>query len=145
MNVLLVSCMDRTALSGVVTYYQALAAALRDHGHGVKIVTFGMAPRWLRKLISGVWRLGASLHNGWGLCLIQAGYAVGLSAACRRAARVGGWDVVHAQDPLSACVARRVFRSTPIIMTAHFNDHPVAEVMEAKRLGQSGRRMLERW
>jgi glycosyltransferase involved in cell wall biosynthesis len=129
MNVLFVSYMEPDAPCGVRTYYQLLRAGLEAQGHVTRLITPACAPRPVR-WVTGAGRrlLGAGgnysnsvaleLKNWWRL------YA---------AVRSLGWvpDLVHAQDVGSGSAAAAALKHRcPLLVTAHFNEDPVGEILD---------------
>jgi len=141
MNILLTSLIVPSAPSGVRVHYERLAAQLREQGHTVTLVTQDSLRPMLRRAIGVVRRgLGLLLGKQVGIELTQAAE---IFFAIDRSVR---YDVVNAQDVCSGWAARRALRDqAPVVVTAHFNDHPAEELIH--QLGFTGftAKFLHRW
>ncbi len=150
MNILIPTFLTHTSPSGVVTYYQTLARDLRSRGVSVQVVETTDTPfRWNKTLnvLGHVFRrLGQTSRILWD----ESSYFVRLYLGTRQH-RHQGFDLIHAQDVRSGVAAYFALdKRVPVVLTAHFNDDPVTELMTAAALANkplSGWliRLLTRW
>lgn len=134
MKVLIPTFLTGTSPSGVVTYYQTLARDLRSRGMSVQVVETTDTPyRWNKTLniIGHVFRrLGQTSRILWE----ESSYFVRLYLGTRQH-RNQPFDIIHAQDVRSGVAAYFALnKQVPVVLTAHFNDDPVTELITAAAL-----------
>jgi glycosyltransferase involved in cell wall biosynthesis len=143
MKILLASYMEPYAPCGVRTYYQLLREGLEAEGHEVRLITPACAPFSVQWLTGACRRLGGlggeyadlvatELKNWWRI---------------RAAARALDWvpDLVHAQDVGSGTAAAAALRyGCPVLVTAHFNEDPVDEILDRNNVSGKPSRWLRR-
>lgn len=143
MKILMASCMDPGAPSGVRVHYETLAAGLRSRGHAVSVVTPASAPRFAHLLAGVVRRAGLVQGRVRRLVCQQAAYYIRMYFACRRAPRA---DVIHAHDVLSGAAARAATGgSAPVVVSCHFNGSPTDEIIRQLGWSPADGRRLARW
>lgn len=150
MNILIPTFLTGTSPSGVVTYYQTLARDLRSRGASVQVVETTDTPfRWNKTLniIGHVFRrLGQTSRILWD----ESSYFVRLYLGTRQH-RHQVFDLIHAQDVRSGVAAYLALgKRVPVVLTAHFNDDPVTELITAAALANKPLaawlvRLLTRW
>jgi glycosyltransferase involved in cell wall biosynthesis len=147
MDVLMASYMAPRAVRGVTTYYELLLRDAAAHGVHTRLVTpadcsrivhYGTAI--LRRLLvrTGCLRGANSILIENIVCWLRLRSALG---RIRRPP-----DLVHAQEPGSACAAVRAFKgNVPVITTCHFNDDPTDESLGNAGIPGDAARLLRRW
>jgi glycosyltransferase involved in cell wall biosynthesis len=145
MNVLIVSHLSPDSPSGVVTYYRMLASDLTDAGVGVHSVNASNTPFILRKFLGILKRIMRPLGGAASVLYDEFAYFTGLYLAIRKL-RQTTIDVIHAQDPRSGVAAYLALgRRVPILLTCHFNDDPVSELVHQFSLKPTFTKWLTRW
>ncbi|MEZ0486590.1 glycosyltransferase family 4 protein [Fibrella aquatica] len=134
MNVLIPTFLTHTSPSGVVTYYQTLARDLRSRGTSVQVVETTDTPfvwnKSLNILGHAVRRLGQTSRILWDESSFFARLYLGA-----RQHRHQTFDLIHAQDVRSGVAAYYALgKRVPVVLTAHFNDDPVTELITAANL-----------
>lgn len=144
MNILLTSLIVPGAPSGVRVHYERLAAQLRQQGHTVTLVTQDSLRPVVRRSIGAFRRALALLPGKLGRQLgLELGQVLEIYCAIDRTAH---YDVVNAQDVSSGWAARLALRNrVPVVVTAHFNDHPAEELIHQQGFTGATARFLHRW
>jgi len=137
MKILIPTFLTGTSPSGVVTYYQTLARDLRSRGASVQVVETTDTPFvWNKSLniIGHVFRrLGQTSRILWDEGSFFARLYLGT-----RQHRKQAFDVIHAQDVRSGVAAYYALnKRVPVVLTAHFNDDPVTELVTAANLANN--------
>ena len=150
MNILIPTFLTGTSPSGVVTYYQTLARDLRSRGTSVQVVETTDTPfLWNKTLnIMGHFfrRMGQTSRILWD----ESSYFVRLYLGVRQH-RHQTFDIIHAQDVRSGVAAYFALgKRVPVVLTAHFNDDPVTELVIAAAIIDQPlpvwlKRALTRW
>ena len=133
MRVLCTSILRPAARSGVTTYYKMLFDNFsRDSSVKFVLVTAWDAQRvwkWLAGLIRRIGYLVSFGNSQRQAAAEAAKYRLLLYFAFSKYRRKS-FDLVHAQDIISAVAARKYFGKTmPVILSCHFNENPVTEEM----------------
>jgi glycosyltransferase involved in cell wall biosynthesis len=141
MRILLTSYVEPCSPSGVQTYYTLLKSSLEECGHDVRLVTPSNAPRTVR-WITGTFRQVAGLGGPYlNLLAHEAKFWCRIYAAVRNMR----WkpDIIHAQDVGSGTAAATALEHRyPVLVTAHFNENPVDEILTQYGLaGHPARRL----
>ena len=145
MNVLIVTFLAAYSPSGVVTYYRTLSQDLVRRGHRVTVVQSIDTPAFWNKLLNifghGFKLLGTVSRVVWD----EASFFLRLYLGAR-ARRAEGFDVIHAQDVRSGVAAWLALGKTvPVVLTCHFNDDPVTELISANDLPVWLQKQLALW
>ena len=145
MNVLIVTVLAAHSPSGVVTYYNTLAQDLTNQGMQVRLVDSSDTPFLWRKVLAVLKRTLPVWGNvGWVFYYEIAQFTGMYMALLGR--RKEKPDLIHAQDAKSAAAASMIFSGqVPVVMTCHFNDDPVSELVERFTLKQGFRKRLTTW
>jgi len=144
-KIMLVSYMNADAPTGVRVYYERLDTELRAMGNTTCIVTENMSAWYWRKA-TGLLRRIFSVAAGWDRRLLSM--EVRCFARIYQACRMSSFepDIIHAQDPGSAVAAGMAFHwRIPVIVTCHFNEHPVIESAFRCGLSPADLPLLARW
>jgi glycosyltransferase involved in cell wall biosynthesis len=145
MNVLIATYLATNSPSGVVTYTQTLTRDLTANGVGVQVVDAGSTPIGWRKFLGLVKRIMRPLGGTFSVAYDEFAYFTGVYLAARRLKHTG-IKLIHAQDPRSGAAARLALGSTvPVVLTCHFNDDPVSELVNTFALGSGSKRILTNW
>ena len=127
MNILIVTFLTGTSPSGVVTYYQTLARDLRAREAGVRVVETTDTPFVWNKLLNYMGHVFNRLGRVSRILWHEVSYFGRLYLGVRQH-RHEAFDVIHAQDVRSGVAAYYALGGrVPVVLTAHFNDDPVAE------------------
>lgn len=145
MNVLIATFLVPTSPSGVVTYCRTLAKDLTREGVQVTQVDASHTPTVWKKVLGVLKRIMRPLGGASWVVYDEFAYFTGLYLATRKH-RNAGIDLIHAQDVRSGVAAYLALgRRTPIVLTCHFNDDPVKELVLAYALKPSFTRQLTAW
>jgi len=128
LKVLLVSYMNAGAPTGVRVYYERLQERLCAIGHDTCIITENKSS-WCWQKITGALRrlLSVGGNADRRLFAFEIKCFLRVYQACR--ASPFRPDIIHAQDPGSAVAAAMAYRwRIPVVVSCHFNDHPVVEL-----------------
>ncbi|QJD80458.1 glycosyltransferase family 4 protein [Spirosoma rhododendri] len=145
MNVLIATYLATNSPSGVVTYTQTLTRDLMANGVGVQVIDAGSTPVGWRKFLGLAKRLMRPLGGTFAAFYDEFAYFTGVYLAARRLKNTG-IELIHAQDPRSGAAARLALDSSvPVVLTCHFNDDPVSELVSVFSLGPRVKRVLTNW
>lgn len=145
MNILIVTFLAAYSPSGVVTYYRTLSQDLVRRGHQVTVLQTTDTPAVWNKLLNIVGHVFNRLGTVSRVIWFEASYFVRLYLGAR-ARRAEGFDVIHAQDVRSGVAAWLALGKTvPVVLTCHFNDDPVTEILSANNLPGWLQKQLARW
>jgi glycosyltransferase involved in cell wall biosynthesis len=143
MNILIVSMMELNSPSGVRVYYERLAKELETRGHTVKVITPRMSPGIVRYATAAMHQVFRVFGRGAFLMGNELKTFVRIFMACKR---VGSIDIIHAQDVTSGVAAASSLSwSKPIVVSCHFNDHPLDEMVKKFALKGLAIHFLSRW
>ena len=145
MTILIPTFLTGTSPSGVVTYYKTLARDLRSRGDVVQIVETTDTPfvwnKGLNILGHGFKRLGKTSRILWN----ESSYFLRLYLGTRQH-RAQPFDLIHAQDVRSGVAAWYALgKRVPVVLTAHFNDDPVTELITDESPAPWLTRLIRRW
>ncbi|MBO0932081.1 glycosyltransferase family 4 protein [Fibrella aquatilis] len=145
MNILIVTFLAAYSPSGVVTYYRTLSQDLVRRGCRVTVVETTDTPPFWNKLLNILGHVFRRLGTVSRVIWDEASYFVRLYLGAR-ARRAEGFDVIHAQDVRSGVAAWLALGKTvPVVLTCHFNDDPVTELIAANDLPVWLQKQLTRW
>ncbi|MEZ0542957.1 glycosyltransferase family 4 protein [Fibrella arboris] len=150
MNVLIPTFLTGTSPSGVVTYYQTLTRDLRSRGTSVQVVETTDTPFIWNKSLNILGHLFKRLGQTSRILWDESSFFVRLYLGARQH-RNQSFDVIHAQDVRSGVAAYYALeKQVPVVLTAHFNDDPVTELITAANLANNPlpawlTRALTRW
>ena len=129
MNVLITTVLVNHSPSGVVFYYNRLAEDLRKRGINVQIVDGANSTFIWRKSMGALKRIMSLFGSGSRALYEEFSNFVGTYLAVRRY-RNNTYDVIHAQDVKSGAAAYLALgKRVPVVLTCHFNDSPVSELV----------------
>jgi glycosyltransferase involved in cell wall biosynthesis len=145
MHVLIATFLAPTSPSGVVTYCRTLAADLAGEGVTVRTVDASTTPRWWCRVLGVLGRVlrpfGGAVRGAYD----EFAFYSSTYFATRRLRHLA-FGVIHAQDVRSGVAAYRALGGrVPVVLTCHFNDDPVTELVSAYGLGSRATRYLTRW
>lgn len=145
MNVLIATYLVPTSPSGVVTYSRTLASDLLGAGVAVHTVDASHTPVIWRKCLGVLKRVMRRLGGPFHVVYDEFAYFTGLYLATRKL-RGTTFDLIHAQDVRSGVAAQLALGGqVPIILTCHFNDDPVQELVNLFALKPGFTRQLTAW
>ncbi|SOD92032.1 glycosyltransferase family 4 protein [Spirosoma fluviale] len=145
MNVLIATYLAPNSPSGVVTYTKALASDLADAGVGVHTVDATNTPVLWRKFLGILKRVMRPLGGAFFVLYDEFAYFTGIYLSARKW-RNANIDLIHAQDPRSGVAAYLALgRRAPIVLTCHFNDDPVKELVDHFSLKPGFTKRLTSW
>ena len=145
MNVLLATYLVPDSPSGVVTYYRTLTSDLVRSGVLVQTVDAASTPIGWGKVLGLLKRLMRPLGGAFYVMYDEWAYFTGLYLAVRKL-RHATFDLIHAQDVRSGVAAYLALgRRVPVLLTCHFNDDPVRELVTQFGLTAGFTRHLTRW
>lgn len=145
MNILIATYLVPTSPSGVVTFYRELTGDLLATGVSVQTVDSTSTPLAWSKFLGGLKRIMRSLGNRSSVIYDEFAYFTGVFLATRRLRRTNV-DVIHAQDVRSGVAAYLALgRRVPVVLTCHFNDDPVRELVLQFNLKSGFTRWLTAW
>ncbi|MCX6219273.1 glycosyltransferase family 4 protein [Spirosoma sp.] len=145
MNVLIATYLAPNSPSGVVTYTKALAGDLADAGVGVHTVDATNTPVLWRKFLGVLKRVMRPLGGAFFVLYDEFAYFTGIYLSARKL-RGANIDLIHAQDPRSGVAAYLALgRQAPIVLTCHFNDDPVKELVDQFALKPGFTKQLTSW
>lgn len=137
MNVLIPTFLTRTSPSGVVTYYQTLARDLRGKGMRVQVVETTDTPFFWNKSLNVLGHIAKRLGQTSRILWNEGSFFVRLYLGTRQH-RQQTFDLIHAQDVRSGVAAYYALnKQVPVVLTAHFNDDPVSELIAAANLANN--------
>jgi len=145
LKVLLVSYMNAGAPTGVRVYYERLQERLCAIGHDTCIITENKSS-WCWQKITGALRrllsVGGNVDRR--LFAFEIKCFLRVYQACR--ASPFRPDIIHAQDPGSAVAAAMAYRwRIPVVVSCHFNDHPLVETAFRFGVAPTELPLLARW
>ncbi|MVM35512.1 glycosyltransferase [Spirosoma sp. HMF4905] len=145
MNVLIATYLVPSSPSGVVTYYQTLASDLTAAGVDIHIVDASHTPTSWRKFLGVLKRIMRAMGGAPSVIYDEFAYFTGIYLAARKL-RGSTFDLIHAQDARSGVAAYLALGNrVPIILTCHFNDDPVRELVQKFTLKPVFTRRLTSW
>jgi len=145
MNVLIATYLAPSSPSGVVTYYRTLATDLASAGVGVHTIDSSNTPALWRKFLGVLKRVMRPLGGAFSAFYDEFAYFTGLYLSVRKL-RHANLDVIHAQDVRSGVAAYLALnRRAPIVLTCHFNDDPVQELVHNFDLKPGFTKLLTSW
>ncbi|SOD95206.1 glycosyltransferase family 4 protein [Spirosoma fluviale] len=145
MNVLIASYLVTSSPSGVVTYYQKLAADLARAGYRVHIVDSSHTPTIWRKVLGLLKRIMRPLGGSARAAYDEFAYFTGVYLSVRHL-RHSTFDLIHAQDARSGVAAWLALgKQVPVILSCHFNDDPVTELALSFSLKPRATARLASW
>ncbi|GAB4012812.1 hypothetical protein GCM10028808_30090 [Spirosoma migulaei] len=145
MNVLIATYLAPTSPSGVVTYCRTLASDLEGAGVGVHTVDASHTPTLWRKFLGVLKRIMRPLGGKFYVLYDEFAYFTGLYLSVRKL-RQSDIDIIHAQDPRSGVAAYLALRRrVPIVLTCHYNDNPVRELVDQFALKPAFSKRLTSW
>lgn len=145
MNVLIVSFLVPASPSGVVTYYKALASDLAGAGVNSHTVDSSHMPVAWRKFLGVLKRIMRPLGGAFAAAREEFAYFSGIYLSVRRL-RNSHFDLIHAQDPRSGVAAWLALgRRVPVVVSCHFNDTPVQELVGRFLLKPNAIRKFNDW
>ncbi|WP_461146364.1 glycosyltransferase family 4 protein [Spirosoma pulveris] len=128
MNILIASYLVTSSPSGVVTYYQKLAADLAMAGFKVHVVDSSHTPTIWRKCLGILKRIMRPMGGSARAAYDEFAYFTGVYLSVRNL-RHTTFDLIHAQDARSGVAAGLALgKHVPVILSCHFNDDPVTEL-----------------
>lgn len=145
MNVLIATYLAPSSPSGVVTYYRTLANDLASAGVGVHTIDSSNTPVLWRKFLGVLKRVMRPLGGAFSAFYDEFAYFTGLYLSVRKL-RHANLDVIHAQDVRSGVAAYLALnKRVPIVLTCHFNDDPVQELVHNFDLKPGFTKQLTSW
>ena len=130
MNVLIVTVLAPHSPSGVVTYYNTLTQDLTNQGMNVSVINALDTPFFWKKFLGLLKRIMHPFGKASQAMFEEFSQFTGIYMAVRGKITQKP-DLIHAQDAKSGVAARMALNTkTPIVMTCHFNDNPVSELVE---------------
>ncbi|ADB40343.1 glycosyltransferase family 4 protein [Spirosoma linguale] len=145
MNVLIATYLAPNSPSGVVTYTKALADDLADAGVGVHTVDATNTPVLWRKFLGILKRVMRPMGGAFFVLYDEFAYFTGIYLSARKL-RGANIDLIHAQDPRSGVAAYLALgRRAPIVLTCHFNDDPIKELVDHFVLKPGFTKRLTNW
>ena len=145
MNILIATYLTSASPSGVVTYYRTLSDDLTGAGVDVQTVDSTSTPIWWRKFLSVLKRIMRPLGNIFYVLYDEFAYFTGVYLSTRRL-RQTPFDLIHAQDVRSGVAASLALGwRVPVVLTCHFNDDPVLELVNNFKLKPGFTRRLRSW
>lgn len=145
MNVLIATYLVPTSPSGVVTYCRTLANDLAGVGVTVQTVDASDTPLLWRKVLGGLKRVMRGLGGASSVMYDEFAYFTGLYLAARKFRR-SSIDLIHAQDVRTGvAVWVALGRKVPVVLTCHFNNDPVHELVQGFSLKPGFTKQLTRW
>lgn len=145
MNVLIATYLAPTSPSGVVTSTRALVDDLTRAGIDVHMVDATTTPVIWRKCLGVLKRLMRPLGGACYVLYDEFAYFTGVYLSAR-AIRHNQYDLIHAQDVRSGVAAWLALgKRVPVVLTCHFNDDPVHELVSTHALGPGFTKQLTRW
>lgn len=145
MNVLIVSFLVPSSPSGVVTYYEALASDLAGAGVNSHTVDSSQTPVVWRKFLGVLKRIMRPLGGAFAATYEEFAYFTGIYLSVRKL-RNSKFDLIHAQDPRSGVATWLALgRRVPVVVSCHFNDTPVQELVGRFSLKPNSARKLNDW
>lgn len=124
-EIIIVSCMKPDSKTGVTTYYNLLLKNFKDSK--ISLLTPADAPWFIKKVASAYYQFFSFLFPKKKPFIVINYYRFLLFFLLKRSVKSEKGILFHAQDPISAFVIRKLFKSSRIITTCHFNDDPVTE------------------
>lgn len=121
----IVSCMKPDSKTGVTTYYNLLLKNFKDSK--ISLLTPADAPWFIKKVASAYYQFFSFLFPKKKPFIVIYYYRFLLFFLLKHNVKSEKGILFHAQDPISAYVIRKLFKSSRIITTCHFNDDPVTE------------------
>ncbi|GAB4050360.1 glycosyltransferase family 4 protein [Spirosoma litoris] len=129
MNVLIATYLISSSPSGVVTSYQTLANDLKEAGMDVQIVDSSHTPVVWRKGLGIMKRIARLLGGTCQAAYEEFAYFTGVYLSTRKF-RQTNFDLIHAQDARSGVAAwLALSKQVPVVLSCHFNDDPVTELV----------------
>ncbi|MFD2937185.1 glycosyltransferase family 4 protein [Spirosoma flavum] len=145
MNVLIATYLVPTSPSGVVTYCRTLATDLEAAGMNVRTVDASHTPVVWRKILGVLKRVMRSLGGAFHVIYDEFAYFTDLYLSVRKL-RGSNFDLIHAQDVRSGVAAYLALgKRVPVILTCHFNDDPVRELVDQFALKSGFTKRLTAW
>ena len=145
MNVLIATFLAPVSPSGVITYCRTLVSDLANAGVGVQTVDASSTPFIWRKCMGVLKRLMRPLGGAFHVVYDEFAYFTGLYLAARKYRRAG-INLIHAQDVRSGvAVYLALGRRVPVMLTCHFNDDPVRELVDQFSLKPGFVKQLTAW
>ncbi len=145
MNVLIATYLVPTSPSGVVTYCRTLARDLTGAGVTVQTIDATDTPVLWRKGLGVLKRIMRALGGASAVVYDEFAYFTGLYLGARKFRR-SPIDLIHAQDARTGvAVWMALGRKVPVVLTCHFNDDPVHELVEWHDLKPGFTKQLTRW
>lgn len=145
MNVLIATYLSPSSPSGVVTYTRTLAGDLAGEGLGVHTVDSSCTPVVWRKCLGVLKRVMRPLGGAFAAFYDEFAYFTGLYLSVRKLKHLR-FDVIHAQDVRSGVAAYLALnKRVPIVLTCHFNDDPVHELVALFSLKPGFAKQLTNW
>ncbi len=145
MNVLIATYLSPTSPSGVVTSTKTLVNDLTSAGVDVHMVDATNTPVLWRKGLGVLKRLMRPLGGAFYVVYDEFAYFTGIYLSTRKLRR-SHVDLIHAQDVRSGVAAWMALgRRTPVVLTCHFNDDPVHELVSTHGLKPGFTKQLTAW
>ncbi|AUD02601.1 glycosyltransferase family 4 protein [Spirosoma pollinicola] len=145
MNVLIATYLSPTSPSGVVTSTNILVNDLTSAGVNVHMVDATNTPVIWRKCLGVLKRLMRPLGGAFYVVYDEFAYFTGIYLSTRKL-RQSHFDLIHAQDVRSGVAAWMALgRNTPVVLTCHFNDDPVHELVDTHALKSGFTKQLTAW
>ena len=129
MNVLITTVLVAHSPSGVVMYYNRLAEDLRKQGMNVRILDSFSTPVVWRKFMVLLQRMMHPFGPVSRALYEEFAQFASMYLAVRRH-RNNAFDLIHAQDVKSGAAAFLALnKRVPVVLSCHFNDSPVRELV----------------
>lgn len=145
MNVLIATYLAPTSPSGVVTSTRALVNDLTRAGVDVHMVDATNTPVIWRKCLGVLKRLMRPLGGAFYVAYDEFAYFTGVYLSVRNVRHLH-YDLIHAQDVRSGAAAWLALgKRTPVVLTCHFNDDPVCELVGTHALKPGFTKQLTSW
>ena len=141
MKILLVAYAPPGSRSGIPTVYMNLKRGFEALGINVELITRESCS--LQAAFAG--RIVRRIFGAFGPVMRLLGGEVEtyllMRSGCARNLRE--YDIVHAQDVMSALAAQRIYKSrVPVVLSCHFNDHPATEMLKQHGLAERNGQLL---
>lgn len=134
--------MNPDSKTGVTTYYNLLQEYMKNFK--IIILTPDDAPWVIKKAASAYFLIFTFLFPGKWPFIENKYFIFLLKFALKKNIHYKKNIVFHAQDPVASYSIRRLFKTSPIITTCHYNDDPISEFRILYNITQSGIRRLQK-
>src|ERR1035437_10287159 len=143
MNIVLATYVTDSVTSGVLKYQNELSYHLSHRGHAVDIATPEQATGIFRLLTALLVKCAGIFGKQSRRLAVEIGTFGRMYSVIKK--RRGKIDVIHCMDISSGVAAQLATRgAVPVVVTAHFNIHPIHEAVERGELSGVGLRLTRR-